>query len=495
MKVLFYHAGADCLGQPFKDHGHDVVDVMLNDEFEGIPFYSLEDGWDIEGMKKEYGNVDIILANPNCKTYSLMGYRFHRKQINGVHTPISQLAEDCDQWNADFMWMITQLNPKYYFIENPRAMLSKMDFMRDIPHYTVTYASYGLDVFKPTHIFTNHPCPNFKPPMSTKERQMLEEHGVVFYDIDGDPRTAKERSLMPEALTKHIYNIATMSDEEVESLVKASQFRKAQTEKPKKEKKKPAKKEKKPYNTTQLTPQQEFERHIYHRDQFAHYLRWSHILKVAKIGQTILDFGCSTGEMLELFYRNKYRPKQYLGLDIRKQTVDENNEKFAKLDFAEFRQCDLCQDELDLGQTFDIITCFEVMEHIGHENADAFLDNIAYHCDENTRVYLSTPNYDPKVGAAKNHMLGPEENKEVGEWDHFELQDKLSEYFDIEAKYGTFASIKDYKEEIEGDWRHVMFDELRKYYDTNMLSVIMAPVIKPEHARNCLWVLKAKQED
>lgn len=246
------------------------------------------------------------------------------------------------------------------------------------------------------------------------------------------------------------------------------------------------------YNKTQLTPQQEFERHIYHRDQFAHYLRWSHILKIAKVGQTILDFGCGSGEMLELFYRNKFRPKQYLGLDIRTQTVNENNEKFAKLDFAEFRQMDLCS-EIDLGQTFDIITCFEVMEHIGHENADTFLDNIAYHCDENTRVYLSTPNYDPKVGAAKNHLLGP--NEEVGEWDHFELQDKLSEYFDIEAKYGTFASMKDYKEEIAGDWRQAMFDELKKYYDVNMISVIMAPLIKPEHARNCLWVLKAKQED
>ena len=64
----------------------------------------------------------------------------------------------------------------------------------------------------------------------------------------------------------------------------------------------------KTYNCTQLTPQQEFGRHIYHRDQFAHYLRWSHVLKNAKIGQTILDFGCGSGEMLELFYRNKYRP-------------------------------------------------------------------------------------------------------------------------------------------------------------------------------------------
>ena len=245
------------------------------------------------------------------------------------------------------------------------------------------------------------------------------------------------------------------------------------------------------YNKTQLTPQQEFERHIYHRDQFAHYLRWSHILKVAKIGQKILDFGCGSGEMLEVFYRNKYRPAQYLGLDIRTKTINDNNEKFAKLDFAEFRQADLCQEELDLGQTFDIITCFEVMEHIGHDNADAFLDNIAYHCDENTRVYLSTPNYDPKVGAAKNHLLGPDE--EIGEWDHFELQEKLSEYFDIEAKYGTFASMKDYKKDLEG-WQKEMFEALKDYYDTNMISVIMAPLVDASKARNCLWVLKAKEE-
>lgn len=245
------------------------------------------------------------------------------------------------------------------------------------------------------------------------------------------------------------------------------------------------------YNKTQLTPQQEFERHIYHRDQFAHYLRWSHVLKVAKIGQKILDFGCGSGEMLELFYRNKFRPKRYLGLDIRQQTIKENQEKFAKLDFAEFRQADLCQNELDLGEDFDIITCFEVMEHIGHANADKFLENIWYHCGKDTRVYLSTPNYDPKVGAAKNHLLGPD--KEIGEWDHFELQEKLSEYFDIEAKYGTFASMKDYKEEIAGDWRQQMFDALKEYYDTNLISVIMAPLVKPEHARNCLWVLRAKE--
>ena len=245
------------------------------------------------------------------------------------------------------------------------------------------------------------------------------------------------------------------------------------------------------YNKTQLTPQREFERHIYHRDQFAHYFRWSHVLKNAKIGQTILDFGCGTGEILELFYRNRYKPKYYLGLDIRQKTINENAEKFKKLDFAEFKQVDLCQEELDLGRTFDIITCFEVVEHIGHANIYKFLDNIFYHCNEDTTIYLSTPNYDPKVGAAKNHMLGPE--KEIGEWDHFELQEKLSEFFIIEKKYGTFASIRDYKEDLH-DWQIPMFEALREYYDTNLLSNLMAPIIPPEHARNCLWVLKVRDD-
>lgn len=244
------------------------------------------------------------------------------------------------------------------------------------------------------------------------------------------------------------------------------------------------------YNKTQLTPQLEYGRHIYHRDQFAHYFRWSHVLKNARIGQTILDFGCGSGEMLEVFYRNRYRPKHFVGLDVREKTIEQNNEKFEKLDFAEFKVMDLCQ-PFDLGEKFDIITSFEVMEHIGHENADAFLKNILTHCRPDTVIYISTPNYDPRVGAAENHMLGPD--REVGEWDHFELQDKLSQYFTIEKKYGTFASIRDYKPLLNG-WQKEMFDSYSEYYDTNILACLMAPLF-PEQARNCLWVLKAKEVD
>lgn len=243
------------------------------------------------------------------------------------------------------------------------------------------------------------------------------------------------------------------------------------------------------YNKTQLTPQNEFERHIYHRDQFAHYFRWSHVLKNAKIGQNILDFGCGSGEMLELFYRNKYRPARYVGMDIR--SLDANKAKFGKLDFAEWYQCDLCAPELpaETEGDYDIITTFEVIEHIGHKNIDVFLNNILSRCNPDTVIYASTPNYDEQVGAAKNHIL----DGAIGEWTYEDLRAVLEGYFDIQHVYGTFASMKDYKKDLTG-WQKEAFDALSEYYDTNMIAVIMAPMVPAYQARNCLWVLKAKEE-
>jgi cyclopropane fatty-acyl-phospholipid synthase-like methyltransferase len=194
--------------------------------------------------------------------------------------------------------------------------------------------------------------------------------------------------------------------------------------------------------------------------------------------------------MLEVFYRNRYRPAKYVGLDIRTSQIEKNNEKFEKLDFATFKQADLCQD-INLGEKFEIITCFEVFEHIGHANADAFLKNIWNHCNEGTTVYFSTPNYDPKVGAAENHILGDE--REIGEWDHFELQAELEKFFTVEKKYGTFASMRDYKDELN-EWQKPMFEALKEYYDTNLVANIMAPLVDASKARNCLWVLRPKAQ-
>jgi len=95
----------------------------------------------------------------------------------------------------------------------------------------------------------------------------------------------------------------------------------------------------KKYNTTQLNPDTAMERHIYHRDQFAHYLRWTHVLKRAKIGMKVLDWGCGTGSFLEVFYRNRFKCEKYLGVDVREKTMNDANEKYANVEWASFEQC------------------------------------------------------------------------------------------------------------------------------------------------------------
>jgi cyclopropane fatty-acyl-phospholipid synthase-like methyltransferase len=244
----------------------------------------------------------------------------------------------------------------------------------------------------------------------------------------------------------------------------------------------------KSFNCTQLSPQGEFERHIYHRDQFAHYLRWTHVLKCAKIGMNILDFGSGSGEIADVFYRNRFKPNKYIGLEYRENTVNQATHKFENVGWAEFKQCDLTSDTLPkFNIDFDIITSFEVIEHIGVDNADKYLKNLKSFANLNTTILLSTPCYDHNSAAAGNHIT----DNEVNEYTYSEMENILTTAgFEIIEKYGTFASVKDYKPHLTDAQREI-FDNLRAYYDSNMISVIMAPLF-PEYSRNVIWKLKIK---
>jgi len=253
---------------------------------------------------------------------------------------------------------------------------------------------------------------------------------------------------------------------------------------------------KSPYNTTDLDPETTFTKHVFHRDQFAHYLRWTHILKEAKIGERIVDFGAGKCELLEVLYRNRYKPELYVGLDIRKQTMDKAREKYQDLPFdVEFYAVDLVKPDIELSEfEADRVVSFEVAEHVGRQNVPKFLENFKACGGPNARYYLSTPNYDPDVGAAGNHTYdsGDGRGKAPQELDHFELQGLIEDAgFEIINKFGTFASQKDYKGTLN-EWQTEMFNAISKYYDSNLVSNIMAPVIEPELARNTLWVLQRK---
>ncbi len=242
----------------------------------------------------------------------------------------------------------------------------------------------------------------------------------------------------------------------------------------------------KEYNLTNLDVYSALERGISHRDWYGHLFRFTHALKLAHIGMNILDVGAGPGELVETFYRNRFKPNKYVGLEFRQKEVDKANDKYKDLGFAEFKQFDVVKQNIKESYPdteWDMITSFEVAEHLTKKHVPAFLKNIKDCMSSKTIALISTPIYDPVVGPADNHVI----NGEIGEMTYFEFQSFLEEAgLKVRNNFATFCSIKDYKQNLKGEFK-ILFDRLHSYYDVNVLSVLIAPMLDPKLGRNCLW--------
>lgn len=238
--------------------------------------------------------------------------------------------------------------------------------------------------------------------------------------------------------------------------------------------------EEKMINKTQLDICKAEEREIVHRDYIAHCLRWTHILKNADVGETILDIGCGDAPLAMTFYSNKFKPSLYVGVDIRKSVIEKNQQK--KFNFDTKFLCLNVLDQFDSipDEKYSILACLEMIEHIEAIAAHELLKKLAARIQPGAILYVSTPCYNQKDKAA-NH---------VHEFTFKELRDILDELFVIESVNGTFISQKDFYEVASFD--HVkVFEELKRYYDSNLCSILLAPLY-PHRSRNCIWTLRKK---
>ena len=167
MLLLELFAGTRSVSKAFERKGHSTFSVEWDKNFKNIDLYDDVNNLTVERVIKLCGRVpDVIWASPDCTTYSVAAISRHRRRNDktGSLDPISDYALLCDKTNKHVIELIKELKPKYYFVENPRGGMRKMDFMQGMPRYTVTYCQYGDKRMKPTDIWTNYPEPNFKPP-------------------------------------------------------------------------------------------------------------------------------------------------------------------------------------------------------------------------------------------------------------------------------------------------------------------------------------------
>jgi hypothetical protein len=88
-----------------------------------------------------------------------------------------------------------------------------MNFIKNIPRYTVSYCQYGDTRMKPTDIFTNYPNPNFIPICKNGDKCHISAPRGSRTGTQG-LKGSKERSIIPENLCNHIVNICERSTNE-----------------------------------------------------------------------------------------------------------------------------------------------------------------------------------------------------------------------------------------------------------------------------------------
>lgn len=256
---------------------------------------------------------------------------------------------------------------------------------------------------------------------------------------------------------------------------------------------------------------------LIHRDYVSHCIRWSHVCKFLlqkhQYKQArVLDIGCGVDiPMARMMLSNRIAPLEYVGVDYNhsrkfKLEMFENTRfqpvVFGSVDFAD--ESHVWFDEAKDGQTCvnikgdnaedyyaipNVVTCFEVVEHIEPEHVVRLLKRVKYMLDKATEwsgftpvFFMSTPNWNV-TDTADNHV-NEMKNEALG-W----LLEELG--FSIVDQFGTFASKRDYAHLLAnryGQDVHRVFTRLNDYFDSNLASILFAPLF-PREARNCFWQL------
>lgn len=121
---------------------------------------------------------DVVLASPPCEGFSVASIGKMWEQTPEGPRPKHETARYCLSVLEGVLKVIAELQPAYFWIENPRGMMRKMPQMTAYRRETITYCSYGETRQKPTDLWGRWP-PSWRPrPMCTGDAK----HGTAILD-------------------------------------------------------------------------------------------------------------------------------------------------------------------------------------------------------------------------------------------------------------------------------------------------------------------------
>lgn len=194
MKTVEFYCGTKSFSKVAASMGMETFTVDIVKSFKPDLKMNM---WDLVPEDLPY-KPHIVWSSPDCSVWSCAAGSHHwTKQMEAK----TLYAERAAQQIQRLLWLIHEINPVYWYIENPRGRLRKMEFMKPFIRHTVTYCQYGDTRRKPTDIWTNndrwHPiaeCDPFDSCHTEKTR---------------DRSTARQRAVIPPDLINEILLAST----------------------------------------------------------------------------------------------------------------------------------------------------------------------------------------------------------------------------------------------------------------------------------------------
>lgn len=237
-----------------------------------------------------------------------------------------------------------------------------------------------------------------------------------------------------------------------------------------------------------------------HRDFAAHYFRWGWAInrsgQLGLNGKRVLDVGCGPEAPLikVVEAQTSMHPELYVGVDlnpVKWSKTESRAKRTVVYDHTNFLE--KAGEILREHGQFDVIVCFEVIEHMPVEAGWQLLWWFRQLVKPDGLVLLSTPVFDGHQAA--NH---------VHEWTIEELEGFIQHAgFRVDARYGTFTSARDVKPAMRA-WSkergfdpkvfETLYEELQEFHSHDVLATFVAPVI-PDASRNNAWKLRPHVPD
>jgi hypothetical protein len=199
--VYDFYSGTGSSTQAFKDAGHTVIKIELDEYFDADERDILTLTADI--LISKYGRPQFIWASPPCTSFSVASIGHHWTEDKRPKT--TQALESLKL--VEFtLKLIKALQPAAWLMENPRGMLRKQEIMKGLTHRQITYCSYGDTRMKPTDLWGD--VPNWIARSACKNGDNCHEAAPRGSRTGTQGlKGAKTRSMVPYQLSQELVNV------------------------------------------------------------------------------------------------------------------------------------------------------------------------------------------------------------------------------------------------------------------------------------------------